>query len=198
MSEDRETLDFYDAAATDYADRFSSAGKPDGDLRAFMDALMPGALVLDLGCGPGRSAALLREAGFQVDAMDASKGMIRTARERFGIEARLATFDMLDAETRYDGVWANFSLLHAPRAEMPGHLVRIRRALKPGGVLHLGLKLGEGEERDTLGRFYSYFSEAELTNWLTAAAFTIDHRRVFEATGMVGIPEPSIVLRAHA
>ena len=61
------------------------------------------------------------------------------------IDARLARFDELDAVARYDGIWANFSLLHAPRAEMPGNLARISRALRPGGWLHLGLKLGQGD-----------------------------------------------------
>ena len=63
-----------------------------------------------------------------------------------------AANDEIDGEDLYDGIWANFSLLHAPRAAFPLHLMALKRAIKPGGLLHLGMKLGEGEGRDGLGR----------------------------------------------
>ena len=44
--------------------------------------------------------------------------------------ARQARFDELEVQGVYDGIWANFSLLHAPKSEFPGHLARIRRAGK--------------------------------------------------------------------
>ena len=197
MSTDKQTLAFYDRKATDYAN-LSPDDKPDQDLRAFMEQLPKGASVLDLGCGPGRSTALMRDAGFGVEAWDASLGMAKQALDRFGIEVRLATFEMLDAVDFYDGVWANFSLLHAPKSAFAGHLTRIQRALKPSGVLHLGLKLGEGEKRDSLGRFYSYFTKEELNEALVAAGFAVSKTRIFEGTGLSGKPEPMITLIAHA
>ena len=59
---DQETLGFYDSAAADYASRFG-AGKADKDLQTFMDAVAPGGLILDFGCGPGKSAALMKKTG---------------------------------------------------------------------------------------------------------------------------------------
>ncbi|RMH41970.1 MAG: class I SAM-dependent methyltransferase [Alphaproteobacteria bacterium] len=197
MTADRETLAFYDSAAPRYAARFSRA-RPDRDLAAFIAALAPGARVLDLGCGPGQGAAMLRDAGLVVDAVDASEGMARLARERFGIDVTVQEFSDIDAVARYDGIWANFSLLHAPRAEMPAHLRRLHRALKPGGLLHLGLKLGRGEGRDHLGRFYAYYEEAELDALLRAAGFAPVARRTGRATGMAGTPDPFIIMRARA
>ncbi len=73
---------------------------------------------------------------------------------------------------RYDGIWANFSLLHAPRADMPRHFAAIHRALKPGGLFQIALKTGTGEKRDPIGRYYSYYSEAELLHLLHDAGFT--------------------------
>ena len=52
-----------------------------------------------------------------------------------------ADFNELSDINLYDGVWANFSLLHAPRSEMLPNLIRIHRALKKKGYLHLGLKI---------------------------------------------------------
>ena len=49
------------------------------------------------------------------------------------------------------GFGASYSLLHAPRAEMPRHLAAIARALRPDGVLSLTLKEGQGEARDPGG-----------------------------------------------
>lgn len=198
MSDDRGTLDFYNGAAVTYADRFASDPRPDADLTAFLARLPEGGRVLDLGCGPGRSARLMLDAGFAVDASDGSEGMIRTARERFGITAQHETFEMLDAISIFDGIWANFSLLHAPRDAMPANLLRIHRALKPGGILHLGLKLGEGEERDTLGRFYSYFTESQLEKLLADAGYSVISKRVFEVEGMTGAHEPAIIVHARA
>ncbi len=195
---DSETRALYDRAAVDYAERFGMASKPDPDLVAFTQALAPGGSVLDFRCAPGRQSALLRDAGFGIDAVDASDGMIATARDRFGLEARKATFDMLDAVDTYDGIWANSSLLHAPRAEMPGHVARRRRALKTGGTRHLGLKLGSGEERGELGRFYSHFSEAELTGWLHAEGFTVARTRKEVAAGMTRKAAPTILILARA
>lgn len=193
---DAETLAVYARRAQDYADRFSgSAASP--HLMAFMATLPPAARVLDLGCGPGRAARAMLDAGFEVDAWDASPAFARVAREANGVEVTIATFDDLSAEATYDGVYANFSLLHAPKAEMPGHLARIAGALKPGGVFHIGTKMGTGEKRDSIGRFYAYYSEEELTGLLDAAGFTVTYRKTGEEPGLDGTVAPWIILHAR-
>jgi SAM-dependent methyltransferase len=197
MTRDDRTLGFYDSAAGAYADAFGPR-PADADLLAFMDALPPGGRVLDLGCGPGHAAAAMVEAGFAVEATDASAGMIEIARTRFGLDVRQASFHDLDAVAHYDGVYANFSLLHAPRAEFPGHLARIHRALRPGGIFHLALKLGTGEARDRLGRFYSYYGSDELADLLASAGFTLDKRREYKARGMAGTDDDATTILAHA
>ena len=189
---DAETLAAYEARAGEYAARFSR-GSPDVDLRAFLDALPPGGRVLDLGCGPGNAAAAMRAAGLAVEAWDAAPAMVALARERHRVEARLARFGDLDAEGLYDGIWANFSLLHAPRAALPGHLAAIARALRPGGRLHLGMKTGRGEGRDALGRFYAYWGVDELRGLLEDADLTPLAHREGLAEGLAGEPEPFVI-----
>ena len=193
---DAETLAAYALRADDYADRFAK-GPPDRHLEAFVAALPAAARVLDLGCGPGRAASRMMREGFEVDAWDASPEMARIARDRFGIDVRIAFFDDLDATAVYDGIWANFSLLHAPRAEMPAHLARIARALKPGGFFHLGLKTGTGEARDSLGRFYTFYGEDELDGLLADAGFTVLDRTTGAEKGLGGTTDPFIILRAR-
>ncbi len=193
---DDQTLGVYAHKARDYADRFAT-GSPGPRLTAFIDSLPKGGRVLDLGCGPGRAAAVMKAAGLDVDAWDASPEMAALAADRFGLAVRIATFDDLDATEIYDGVYANFSLLHAPKADMPGHLAAIARALKPGGHLHLGLKTGTGEGRDSLGRFYAYYTDPELTGLLAAAGITILTRATGAEAGLGGTVDPWIILKAR-
>ena len=193
MSADARTIAAYDAHAGDYEERFHSDG-PGGHLRSFIAALPEGARVLDLGCGPGDASAFLRAAGMRPEPVDASAAMVALANERHGLGARLATFDDIEALAEYDGVWANFSLLHAPRMDLPRHLSALHRALRPGGLLHLGMKTGVGEGRDALGRFYCYYEVDELHGLLADAGFTALSERRGEEEGLAGTLDPFVIL----
>lgn len=171
MSSDPETLAVYNAKAADYAALTESEAR-DKQLAAFIADMPPGGHVLDLGCGPGQSAAEMARHGLKVTATDASAEMVALAAAREGVNAHLATFNDIAGEALYDGVWANFSLLHAPREDMPRHLSAIARALKPGGRFHIGIKTGTGSKRDPLGRLYTYYTEPELTGLLQGAGLT--------------------------
>lgn len=197
MSDD-ETLRVYGAKAQEYAELTSDDPNERPLRRAFIAALPKGAHVLDLGCGPGQTATVLAREGFRVTAMDAVPEMIAMAAQHEGVDARVATFDQIEGDAIYDGIWANFSLLHAPRADMPRHLAALRRAIKPGGIFHIALKSGTGETRDSLGRLYTYYSDAELSGLVTAAGFTITNRTSGSGIGLDGAPADWIALRAHA
>lgn len=194
---DNQTIEVYDAEAERYA-KLVSRPAPSADLQAFIDAVPQGGRVLDLGCGPGNSASMMRDAGLDVAASDASAEMVRIAHEIHGIEARQARFDDLTEHCAYDGIWANFSLLHAPKTDMPNHLAAIHRALKPGGIFHIGLKLGDDAARDKLGRFYSYYRETELMDLLDAAGFTPRSPRFGEDTGLDGSMARFIIVLSDA
>ena len=58
----------------------------------------------------------------------------------------------------FDGIWANASLLHVPRHDLPDIMRRLRSALVPGGVWELSFKLGSGE-RQTPGRLFTDLDE---------------------------------------
>ncbi|MFC6688781.1 class I SAM-dependent DNA methyltransferase [Jhaorihella thermophila] len=195
---DPDTIRLYDRQADRYADLTDGHNAADPLLAAFIAACPKGARVLDLGCGPGASAAAMARAGLRVDAIDASAEMVARAGAHEGVTAWRATFDELGQEAIHDGVWANFSLLHAPRSEMPRHLAAIHRALRPGGVFHLAVKLGQGESRDRLGRFYAYYSEAELDRLLAEAGFAVLGKRFGSGTGLDGSVSDWIAVTARA
>lgn len=193
---DQQTLGVYAKRAADYANRFGGE-TPSQHLRAFMDALPAEARVLDLGCGPGHAAAFMIANGFKVDAWDASAEMAQLGQDLHGLAIRLATFEELDAISEYDGIFANFSLLHAPKATMPKHLDQIAKALKPNGLFHIGLKTGTGERRDEIGRFYAFYKEDELAALLTNAGFSVETRAFGEGRGLDGALAPWIILKAR-
>jgi SAM-dependent methyltransferase len=194
---DRDTIAVYDARAGDYA-KLDPSDTPSATLSAFIATLPRGAKVLDLGCGPGTSARHMARAGCTVDAVDASSGMIALAGQIDGVTAWQATFDDLTGTAIYDGVWANFSLLHALRVDMPRHLDAIHQALKHGGLFHIAVKEGNGEGRDSLGRHYCYYTEPDLMTLLKAAGFTVGPTRRGRDKGLGGNEENWISVTAHA
>jgi SAM-dependent methyltransferase len=150
---DEETLQFYRRNAQAYADW---AKAPSTRLTGFLSLLPPGGLILELGCGAGNHSAKMLAAGFRVRPTDGSPEMADIASRRLGHPVEAMLFDQIDAHEAYDGVWASACLLHVPRAELAGILLKIHRALKPAAVFYASFKIGEGDGRDTLGRYYNY------------------------------------------
>lgn len=169
---DRETIAVYDARAKDYAELVDT-GAPDARLQDLLDRMNEGDRILDLGCGPGNASRHMAAAGLKVTAWDASEEMVALARAH--VDAHQKTFAALaDLEPQsFDAVWANFSLLHAARADAVRHIGEIAKALKPGGWFLIAVKSGEGEERDKIGRLYTYFTETELRGCLADAGFEV-------------------------
>ena len=194
---DKETLRVYDAKAAEYAKLIKRENNDDPHLDRFINKLPTGGRVLDLGCGPGISAACMANAGLQVDATDGSAEMIAMATQHQGVTAWQATFDEITGTNIYDGIWANFCLLHASKEAVPQHLAALVTALKLGGAFHIAMKLGSGSQRDTIGRLYSYYSEPELTNLLVAAGLTVAETAHGRTVGLDGTEADWIVMAAY-
>ncbi len=194
---DPETIAVYDARAKEYAKR-NNRSEPWHMLVTFRDAMPKGGHVLDFGCGPGASAAHLVESGLHVDAWDASEQMVALAAQIPGVTAKHAAFADLDAQGVYDGIWANFSLLHAARVDMSDHLAAIRAALKPGGLFHIALKEGENAARDSLGRQYTYYTIDELSGLLLDAGLQPGDFTTGEEEGLDGTMARWIATQARA
>ena len=193
---DQKTLDIYTAKAAEYAGLNDNEG-PDQDLREFMALLPAGGRVLDLGCGPANASVHMRNAGFAPDPVDASMGMVALANDTHDIGARLGTFDDITGTAIYDGIWANFSLLHAPRDDLPRYLNALSDALRPDGIFHIGMKTGTGTKRDTIDRLYTYVTTDELNGLLICAGLTIIDTRTGETTGLDGVVASFVIMRAR-
>ncbi len=159
---DEPTLQFYRRNAESYA---AWAKAPSARLIGFLGLLPEGGAILELGCGAGNHAAEMLARGFALRATDGSPEMAAIASRRLNHAVETMRFDELDESDAYDGVWASACLLHVPRDELGGILARIHRALKTGGVFYASFKSGDGDGRDSLGRYYNYVS----SDWLRAA-----------------------------
>ena len=160
MDFEKETLKYYDQNVNDFVSRTLSADMSEEQGR-FTACLPEGALILDFGCGAGRDTKAFLDAGYRVEATDGSEEMCRAASAYTGIPVKRMLFEELDAENRYDGIWACASLLHLPAKNLPDVLWKIEKALKPGGVLHASFRYGTFEGVMD-GRYFTYFTEETL------------------------------------
>ncbi|MDX1743118.1 MAG: class I SAM-dependent methyltransferase [Ruegeria sp.] len=192
---DKRTIKAYSTRVADYLN-IPLPPEQIESRQAFAKAVGAG-LVLDLGSGPGSDSAFFMREGLTVRALDATPEFVEHAREN-GVDAHLGTFDDVTEVDTYDGIYASFSLLHAPREDFPRNLAAIHKALKPGGIFFLGLKLGTGEHRDELDRSYTYFSQTEIEDALAQAGFSIDRITTGMGKGLAGSYEGFILVLAHA
>ena len=197
MKPDKMTINIYNEKTIDYQNMAKSSAEMSAE-KAFAASIPVGGCVLDYGCGPGKTAGYFAECGLQTHAFDASKEMVKLARNNIGVKVWLGSFESFSADDTYDGIWANFSLLHAPREEMPNLLKAIHSALKTKGKLFLSLKLGTGQARDTLGRLYAYYEKEELRNFLQTAGFTWESHIKGSGKGLDGTVSEWISVLAHA
>lgn len=137
----QQTIDFYDSNASAFV-----AGTLDADMSAqlarFLAHVPAGGSVLDWGCGSGRDAKAMADAGYTVCATDASDALCTRARQLTGLPVRHERFLELDAVNTFDGIWACSSLLHLLPDELPHAFELACRALKPDGVFYVSFKYG--------------------------------------------------------
>ncbi|HYF73292.1 MAG TPA: methyltransferase domain-containing protein [Nocardioides sp.] len=200
----RATVEAYDAHAAAYRD---ATAQLSAEALAQIDELAAllgsGARLLEIGSGGGQDARALEAAGLSVRRTDITPAFVELLRDA-GHEADMLDplVDDLDDPQRpgtpYDGVWASASLLHVDRADLPRVLRRLAGATRPGGVLMLWLKDGDGEGWSTHGsvgapRHFVYWREAALREVLAGAGWTVDRldHRASTRTG-----EPWLDVRA--
>lgn len=162
------------------ADSFK-AGTWDHDVSQNRDALLaalpknPGK-ILDLGCGPGRDLVAFKAQNQTVIGLDATPAFVEMARAR-GCEVWQQSFLSLNLPRDcFDGIFANASLIHVPRAEMVRVLQDLWRSLILNGVLLMSMGRGdwEGYTARTSGHRYVVAWEYEtLAPCLEQAGFTI-------------------------
>lgn len=134
-----------------------------GDLYPVFLARLPDAAhILDAGCGSGRDSKFFIEAGFQVTCVDACAEVAARAQVTIGHPVQVKSFQQIDEQEVFDAIWANASLLHCPKDEIPNVFNRLICALKSGGYWYLSFKWGVEESTDNRDRYFNNYTTASL------------------------------------
>lgn len=173
-----QTISYYEAHAEEFCEKTRNADMSFCQNK-FLKYLKPGAHILDAGCGSGRDSLRFLQEGFQVTAMDASKQICLEAEKLLHQEVLCLTFEELDFQNEFDGIWACASLLHVTGSGMADVLFRLKRALKENGILYASFKYGDGE-RIAGARFFHDYNEKSLQEILEKNGFQIREMFVTE------------------
>ncbi|QBR72119.1 SAM-dependent methyltransferase [Beijerinckiaceae bacterium] len=167
------TLEHYDRRAEEFW-----AGTRDHNVSQNIASLLhhiegePPFRILDFGCGPGRDLKTFRELGHIPTGLEGAGHFAAMARAYSGCEVWQQDFLKLELpEDYFDGVFANATLFHVPRQELPRVLRDLRAALKPGGVLFSSNPRGENQEGWNNGRYGVYHDLEAWRRYLAAAGF---------------------------
>ncbi len=175
-----ETIRAYDRHAAAYAaNTLSMPAEVRSDIEDFVRRLGAGARVLEIGSGGGRDAVLMEGLGLQVRRTDITPGFVALLREQGHDADTLDPLvdDLSSPEGAYDGVWANASLLHVRRDDLPTVLARLAGVTRRGGVLRIAVKEGYGDGWSTHGsvpdpRHFTYWRADDLRDVVLGAGWT--------------------------
>jgi SAM-dependent methyltransferase len=178
------TLDHYDSNALSFWQ-----GTKDHDVTQNYQALLSQFTesqtldILDLGCGPGRDLIHFKSLGHRPVGLDGSPAFCAMAHDNTGCQVLNQQFlELALPRESFDGVFANASLFHVPRQELPRILRELHTALRPGGILFTSNPRGDTEGWS--GQRYGNFMEYErFSSYLTTAGFVVlDH--YYRPTGL--------------
>ena len=159
-----KTLNYYNENAQSLASGTVSVEFTEMQDR-FLEKLDPGAYILDFGCGAGRDTKYFLSQGYRVDAIDGSEQLCQIASDHTGIKVRQMLFQELEANEKYDGIWACASILHLPKKELKEVLKKMLTALKNDGWIYTSFKYGEYEGNRN-GRYFTDFTIDTFTDFV--------------------------------
>lgn len=172
---ERRTLESYVQRAAGFRE-----GTRDHDVQQNIDALLrninaaPPFRILDFGCGPGRDLATLTRLGHVAIGLEGAAPFVAMARLDTGCEVWEQDFLHLELpEGSFDGVFANASLFHVPRQELPRVLRELNASLKAGGILFSSNPHGDNREGWNRDRYGAYHDLEAWEHYLRESGFEL-------------------------
>ncbi len=181
----------YDAVAGEYA-RWAATIGPGTETeldRALIDVFVSelvtswsGGRVADLGCGPGRLAAVLSDRGLATIGIDIAPAMVAQSQLMHPhIPVLAGSLDRMPLASRpLVGAALWYSIITTPPSQLPDLVTEVRRVLIDGALVLFGFQAGSGEAVHRDDAFKSGLalttyrhSPAHLTRVLEAASFRV-------------------------
>ncbi|WP_076258337.1 class I SAM-dependent methyltransferase [Intrasporangium flavum] len=128
------------------------------------------ASVLEVGCGAGRDGRILAAAGLGYTGVDLSRAAVELCRAH-GLEAHLASaLDLPFEDDTFEAAWTMSTLMHLEGDGIVRALAEVRRVVRPGGLLEIGVWGGDEAREwvDEGGRYFRSRTDAELVTLLAA------------------------------
>lgn len=131
----------------------------------FLNQLPAGSLIYEVGSGSGYDSTRIEALGFEVQRSDASNSLIKHLKET-GFEVDY--YDVLEGPLamKSKAVYANAVLLHFDVTLFRRALANIVASLEEGGLLCLGMKLGDFEGWRDKGlsgaRYFKFWTQKDL------------------------------------
>ena len=162
MKSDKQTIEFYNTNAQKYSSYSYEHEK--GELyQKFLNYIPEKGSILDAGCGAGWDTKFFLKNGYTVTALDASVKLLEVIETHKNLEKIESDFLNFKSNKIFDGIWASFSLQHLPKSDFKPALKLLNNSLSETGFFYIGIHEGNKEIRDTLGRYYSYYGESEIS-----------------------------------
>ncbi len=165
------TIEYYNKNAESFISGTINADISN-DRNRFLHYVTPGGRILDAGCGSGRDALAFLQAGYIVNAFDASEEICRRATKLLGFTVECKRFEELSGCYEYDGIWACASLLHVSEIDLPDVINRLKELLKPKGIIYASFKEGSSE-RVKGGRFFHDMTEQSCRELFSDAGLEV-------------------------
>jgi cyclopropane fatty-acyl-phospholipid synthase-like methyltransferase len=129
----------YDQIASVY--EASRADEVEPDLNMLIELLVPGAEILDIGCGAGVPITKALSQHFNVMGVDFSREMIVLAQKNVP-EATFYCADIMDIDlpvSHFDAALSFYTIFHLPKERQRPFFERVKSWLKDGGYLLITL-----------------------------------------------------------
>lgn len=199
--------DSYSRIAADYAGAPVLEGNPrlleHALMGAFAQRILAGGntAVADVGCGPGRHTATLRELGLDAFGIDLAPGMVEVARrEHPGVPFEVGSmFDLGRGDGSLGGIFAAYSIIHVPWELRSRVFAEFFRVLASGGLVMLIFQIGDEharrEEFEGHRIAINWYRQQpdEVATLLRDAGFEIWTRTVRESEGAEKVPQGYLI-----
>lgn len=180
---ENRTIEFYDKNAEDFCIKHDSV-RLDPFHKAVRENISVGSRIIEIGCGSGRDAARSLADGYDIYALDGSKGLLAQI-PRFHPELKdRLLFGILPckldfAEGYFDGFYSVACLMHLYEKELPEALKELNRITKRGGKGLVSIPTTRNDVNDDgideKGRVMSVMPVELWIRYFEEAGFSVRH-----------------------